>query len=183
MIGLLGIHKASMAQTTNADPAQKDFATQKINIVKYLLKKVQWPSGALPDNSINLCIMGEDEALSKLLAMEGKTYNNHLVKVRKITNIKAKAARSDCQLVYISASEAKNITPIIYLFKKRPVLLLADIENFAEKGGTMNFSKIKDQIALTINMESMESANLKMELKEFDEITVVPSLKEVMETR
>lgn len=162
-----------------AAPA-KTLVVQKVDIVKYLLKKVKWPAGVIPQNSLNLCVIGQDETLGNLSAMDGTTLDNRQIKVRKITDIDAKAIKKDCQFLYVCSSEAKNTVYIINLFKKYPILLLADIENFAENGGTMNFSKIKDKIALTINMDSLASAQLKMELDEFDEITVIPSMKDVM---
>lgn len=151
--------------------------TQKVKIVKYLLGAVSWPTSSIPENTVHVCVLGKPEKMNYFKVINGNTINNHKIFVRSAINIKD--AEKDCQLVYVTDTEKTHTSEIIKAFANKPVLLLADMEHFAQQGGSMNFIDVKGIIALTINIETLKNSHLSFDLKSFEEITVIPSSEDI----
>jgi hypothetical protein len=116
--------------------------------------------------------MGEFPLASSIYDLEGKNINHHKISVRKLTTMKD--AKDRCQLIYVSKSESANLRSIIDTCSDQPVLLLGDMDDFARMGGSMNFMSLNKVLALTINLESLKRANLILDLKAFEKVTIFP---------
>ncbi len=144
---------------------------QKAKIIKYLLGAVSWPSSTKND-PLNVCVLGKIDNLKSITALNGEMVKNHKVVVSSSANMKK--AQQNCQLVFISNSENARLKKIISTFDGKPVLLLGDMDHFAQNGGSMNFIVIKGIVALTVNVEAMKKSKLSYNVSEFSQITVVP---------
>jgi hypothetical protein len=151
---------------------------QKTKIIKHLVEIVVWPNSAIPDKNLHICMLGrfpDEESLNKL---NGTIVNGFKLDVTKISD--ALKNGQNCHLIYIGNSETKNTLKIIKAFEKKPVLLLGDMSEFAEKGGNMNFVMLSaNQVGLTINLERMEQSNLKIDMKEFQQFTIFPEEQDI----
>ncbi len=154
--------------------------TQKEKIIEYLASEVIWPPYN-SDNIVTLCMLGKFDALQQIQAMNGR-----LLKNKKKLNVKTiqdiKLNKDECQIIYISKTQEENLEKIIQAFANQPVLLLADKDTFAKQGGSINFFLLNNVIAITINYDSLRASHLKLDIKKFAELTVIPEKKDLEES-
>lgn len=179
-LGLISFSSAqSHANASNQPAAKNDITfTQKAKIIKYLLGSVVWPKEAIKDASLHVCVLGKLENSKPLNELNGTTINNNKILVSKAS---FKQSQSDCQLVYVQLSESNNAKDIIKAFAGKPVLLISDIGNFADMGGTMNFVETSGIVALTVNIESVKKSNLGFNMSAYSHITVIPKPSDIAE--
>lgn len=94
----------------------------------------------------------------------------------------ALASGQQCHIIYLSKSQAPRFNKIIDYYEKKPILLIADIPEFADIGGNMNFIMINPKkVGLTINLERMEACHLQVNLDEFEQFTIFPKKSDLEE--
>ncbi len=169
--------------TTNAmsggpSDSEKWQYLQKSKIIKHLIEIVTWPNSAIQDKNVRLCVLGSFPDGDSLKNLNGTTVNGLKLNVVKISD--ALKPEQNCNLIYISKSELKNSSKIIEAYTKKPVLLIGDMPDFAEKGGNMNFIMLSaNAVGLTVNLERMEQSNLKIDMKEFQQFTIFPEENDI----
>lgn len=161
----------------SADSASEWEYAQKAKIIKYLIGSINWPAGTLTDGAVNVCLLGKAADMKSINDIHGSVVNKHKIIVRTTSNLKK--AREHCQMVYVLNSEANNTKKIIKEFTKKPVLLLGDMDHFAQNGGSMNFIVVKGIVAITINVETLKQSNLEFDMRAYNQVTVIPSAEEL----
>jgi len=121
---------------------------------------VEWPAkGSPPQNrSFTICILGEDpfgQALDATLA--GETIGNQRVAARRISSPQMSA---DCQILFISSSEAKRLNKIIEALDKSAVLTVSDIPQFSQRSGMIQFVLEGNRIRFEVNLAATQRAGL-----------------------
>ncbi len=149
---------------------------QKTRLVRYIINKVSWPAGSIRNNQFNICVSDDVDHLKIVEKLNGQTIKKYKVVVK---SFKPKDKLHSCQLIYVANKDTEQQMALINKFKKRPVLLLGDMEHFANLGGSMNFVVLQQNVALTINLESMANSKLKMDIKELDQVILVPEDKDL----
>lgn len=149
---------------------------QKAKLVRYIINKVSWPAGSIKSNQFNLCVSEDSDELKIVEKLNGQMIRKYKVVVKPF---KLKDKLSNCQLIYVATQDTKHQLALINKFKNRPVLLLGDRDHFANLGGSMNFVVLQQNVALTINLESMTNAKLNMDIKELDQVILVPEDKDL----
>ncbi|MFI4938688.1 MAG: YfiR family protein [Candidatus Berkiellales bacterium] len=167
---LLGTVSCAMANTN-------DEGAHKAQIIKQLLSVVEWPTGSIPNDSFNICTLGEFPSIKSITDLNGNEVKHRKIIVRQLHKISE--AQNNCQLIYISTSEEKDTQKIIKAFAHKPVLLVGDMEHFAENGGSFNFTQLNKDLALTINLNTLKDGHLVIDLKAYQQITIFPELKEI----
>ncbi len=151
---------------------------QKAKIIKYLLSTIVWPDSTVKDNALKVCMVGKFVNTKPIDELNGNVINNRKILVSKKS---FKQSQTDCQLVYISNSEKDNVNVIVKKFLGKPVLVISDIGNFADLGGSMNFVETSSFVALTVNIETVKKSNLIFDLNAFKHITVIPKKTDLAE--
>jgi hypothetical protein len=159
---LFGILVPAVAQeeTTKPFDSYKVKAVFLYNFTKF----VKWPgqtSLAVTHNA-NVCIYGDNPFNGKLDILE-KASSPELT-----FHIKRNVSQNDfpdCQILFVSKSQAANMSEVIAGTHKLPVLTASDIDGFAASGGVVEMRKSennigKESIKLIINLESAEAKNL-----------------------
>jgi len=121
---------------------------------------VEWPAkGASPQNSsFSICVLGEDPfgaALDKTLA--GETIGNQKVAARRISGLQESA---DCQILFISSSEAKRLNKIIEALGNSAVLTVSDIPQFSQHRGMIQLLMDGNRIRFEVNLAATQRAGL-----------------------
>jgi hypothetical protein len=121
---------------------------------------VEWPAkGAAPENSsFTICVLGDDpfgQALDATLA--GETVGNRRVVAKRISSPQMAV---DCQIVFISSSEANRINKIIEALDKSAVLTVSDIPQFSQRRGMIQFVPEGNRIRFEVNLTATQSAGL-----------------------
>ena len=162
---LLSILMPAAAQEETSKPfdAYKVKAVFLYNFTKF----VKWPDGysLATTHSANVCIYGDNPFEGKLDILEKVSSAELAFHVKKNVSV---SDFPQCQILFVSKSEAGNIEQVIADTKKRPILTVSDIDGFAAKGGVIEMKKSennigKESIKLIINLESADAKNLEID--------------------
>ncbi len=122
---------------------------------------VEWPAkgATTPQNSsFTICVLGDDpfgHALDATLA--GETIGNQKVTARRISGPQMAA---DCQILFISSSEANRLNKIIEALDKNAVLTVSDIPQFSQRQGMIQFVSEENRIRFEVNLTATQRAGL-----------------------
>jgi hypothetical protein len=98
---------------------------------------VAWPPGALPANSIVICVVGNDPFGGVLdQAVAGQTVQQRAIVVRRYGTI---AGNPGCQLMYVAGSDTQPVASVLAAVRGAPVLTVTDGQSDASTAGTINF--------------------------------------------
>jgi hypothetical protein len=134
---------------------------------------VEWPAkGVLPQgSSFSICVLGEDpfgQALDATLA--GETIGKQRVTARRISSPQMSG---DCQILFISSSEADRLNKIIEALDKSAVLTVSDIPQFSQRRGMIQFVLEENRIRFEVNLTATQRAGLTLSSELLKVATVV----------
>jgi hypothetical protein len=121
---------------------------------------VEWPAKLTPaqNSSFTVCVLGEDpfgQALDTTLA--GETMGNQRVVARRISSPQM---ADDCQILFISSSEANRLNKIIEALDKSAILTVSDIPQFLQRHGMIQFVLEENRIRFAVNLIATQRAGL-----------------------
>lgn len=151
----------------------------KAAFLRYVAKFVEWPDEMFEDSdALNICVLGNLPYFKAIDTISGKVVNEHELKVLKIPDIQS-AEQQNCHLLFVTKTEEDNVEQIIKATQNKPILSFGDMDEFAEKGGDMNFYIMNNRLAIMINPPTIESSNLKISPRMLRLVTIVPPSDEV----
>ena len=121
---------------------------------------VEWPAkgSSLQNSPFTICVLGDDpfgHALDATLA--GETIGNQKVTARRISNPQMSG---DCQILFISSSEANRLNKIMEALNKNAVLTVSDIPQFSQRQGMIQFVMEENRIRFEVNLTATQRAGL-----------------------
>jgi hypothetical protein len=128
-------------------------------------KFIEWPPEAFPHGnaSITLCVFRYDpfgRALDDII--RGKTINERGVVARRINE---PAGVKLCQLVFISDRDDKQLPEILDILKGSSALVVGESEDFARRGGGIQFFLEDNKLRFAINVDAVQKARLTLSSK------------------
>lgn len=143
----------------------------QINVSEYEVKAaflynfakfVTWPIGTFPYESgvFVIGVLG-DELFSEHLThvIGGKRIGDHTIETRLCHD----ADEIDgCHIIFITASFAGPVEPLLDKLKGRPLLIVGDRERFAHMGGMVNLERDGDRMVIEICMSALKSAGMEV---------------------
>ncbi len=123
-------------------------------------KFIRWPKTILDSQqtSFNICILGHDPFQQNIdVVVENEQVNKHAVKVKRLNSI---VNIEKCQILFISHSEAAYFTTILNFIRQYPILTVSDIDNFATRGGMIQFFKHRKRIRFYIAPDALKNSGL-----------------------
>jgi hypothetical protein len=132
-----------------------------LNFAKY----TDWPAGALPETNapITIGIIGESWFKNNLQTVtSGKTLAGRAIVIREIH---ADEDCGNCQILFISASETKNLADILGRVKGKPILTVGETEAFLHQGGIINFVVRSGKVRFDISVDTARPTGLKLSSK------------------
>jgi hypothetical protein len=78
----------------------------------------------------------------------------------EIRRYRQRADIDTCDILFISRSENERIADILPTLRNRPILTVSDAEDFAKRGGMIQFVNDKNRIRLRINLDAAQAANV-----------------------
>lgn len=126
------------------------------NFTKY----VEWPATAFADAQAPFVIgvLGDDPFGSALDdTVRGEKVNGRTLVVRRYS---ARDEIKNCQILFISQSEAARLEQIVAVLKGRNVLTVGDFDKFTDRGGMIGLVTEKNKVRLKINLEAAKAAGL-----------------------
>ncbi len=123
---------------------------------------VSWPSNVFTDGNapFRIGVLGDDPfgpALDE--TVQGETVNHHKIVVQRWRRIED---CKDCQLIFVSRSEEKNLAAILAKLDSGPVLTVSEVRGFARQGGIINFYVEGNKVRFEINPTVAQRDKLNM---------------------
>jgi len=121
---------------------------------------VEWPAVATADprTPVIIGILGEDP-LGAFLdeTVRGERLGERSFEIRRYRQL---ADIDACNILFISRSENERVGQILAAVQNRPILTVSDGDEFAQRGGMIQFVNDKNRIRLRINLEAAQAANV-----------------------
>jgi hypothetical protein len=133
---------------------------------------VEWPAEAVRAEPFVITVLGRDPfgtVLDETVA--GKTVAGRPIQVKRASRVDEV---SDASIVFVSASENKDLPTILKALDRPGVLTVGDMDGFAQRGGAINFTVQSRRVRFEINPASAEQAHLKMSSQLLKLATLVP---------
>jgi hypothetical protein len=123
-------------------------------------KFVDWPASV--GSKLRLCVVGKSPFGSALDDIKGR-----MVKERKLEVLQLDSASSlaDCQMLFVSASEERNLDRIVARTRATDTLLISDSEGFARRGIMINLYVEEGKIRFEINLSAVRRSGLSVSSK------------------
>jgi hypothetical protein len=127
-------------------------------------KFVEWPQGSFTDakSPFVICVLGEDPFDNALDTIKEKNIDGRKIVIERMESIKDE---EKCHILFVSASERRDLSQIFRAVKQRNILTVSDMKGFAGSGGIINFISADNRIGFEINVSAAEKANLKISSK------------------
>lgn len=131
-----------------------------INFPKY----VDWPASAYAETNspITVAIFGDDNVADAVQDMIGsdRIIGGHPLVLKRIA--KEEEINSDCQILFIAASERQRIPSILEKIRGEKILAVGESDDFLEQGGIINLARQGRKIRLQVNLTAAGNAQLKI---------------------
>lgn len=117
----------------------------------------EWPAPATP---ITICLQGTSPLRAHLPVLEGLQIDDRTVHVM----LADLPPIQHCQILFLS--DLAGLTPsLLEQAKSRHILLVSDAEDFARKGGMIQFTLRDNKLKLVVNLSSVKEAGLRLSSK------------------
>lgn len=154
----------SCGQRASAQAPAPEYQVKSVFLFHFT-QFVAWPESAFeaPGAPFALCVLGEDPFGAYLdETVRGEFMAGHPLEVRRLRSVEAAAA---CHMVFVSESEGRRTTELRRRLVGRPVLTVADLDDFARTGGIIQFVMEQGRIRFRINVDSARAAGLTISSK------------------
>ena len=128
-------------------------------------KFVEWPPDALneKDSLLQICVIGESPFGDKLESvLEGNKVGGRSVTVAYAQSVEDVLSYD---VVFIAQSEESSLDKMLKKLTTRAILTVSDIDDFAERGGTIGFFVEDRKIRFKINVDAAEETGLQISSK------------------
>jgi hypothetical protein len=130
------------------------------------------------EKTVLLGIIGKDPFGDAFKPLMEKPVRDRKFKIRRLEGFsKLKSQNEDvtvhpetdqikkCDLIFVCSSEQQYTDKILGPLRNERILTIADMENFLEKGGIINFTIEKSKVRFEINVSGAKRANLTIRSK------------------
>jgi hypothetical protein len=123
-------------------------------------KYVTYPEEAFSNSSsvFNICILGDDPFQGSLdTLVKGEKIQGRWVNAIYLRDVEK---TGDCQTLFISSSEHKQLSNIFAYLKPRPILTVSDMKDFMTRGGMIQFYILDNNVRFFIDPVTASEAKL-----------------------
>lgn len=143
------------AQQTDAEVEYKIKAAFLLNFAKF----INWPEESFAqDNKLfKICVLGDNPFGSALSAIKSRFVGERKIDLHYVSDVQQ--AKS-CHLLFISASEKNDLDAIHAALDNRAIIMVSDINGFAQSGGIIEFITKGNKLAFKINLAQASKEGL-----------------------
>jgi hypothetical protein len=161
-----------LAPATRAQDAELEYKVKAAFLFNFI-SFVEWPAGKLAakDTDVIVGCLPDDPAAPVLArALEGKTVEGRRI---KLVVFKDTDDFRDCHLLFIGRARREKVDDVLSRLKQTPVLTVSEIDQFAQRGGMINFVRHERTFRFEINLGAAERAGLRISSKLASMATIV----------
>jgi hypothetical protein len=166
-----------MAQTVPPTAPVKEYQLKAVFLFNFT-QFVDWLPAAFadPQSPLLMGVLGDDPFRGYLEdAVRGERVKNRPIVVQRYRKL---ADITPCHILFISRSETDRIGQILDELHGRNILTVSDADDFATRGGMIQFVTDKNKIRLRINVDAAKAANVTISSKLLRAAEIVTSGKE-----
>ncbi|WP_236026677.1 YfiR family protein [Geomonas diazotrophica] len=127
------------------------------NMAKY----IEWPTGVFSGSGAPLvvCSIGRGPFTGALEQYRGKTVLGHPLQVRRM---QPGEELGECHLLVVSGVEKRYLAGILDQARKRSLLTVSDIPDFARLGGIIGLVEVEGRVRFEINVKAAQQSRFKI---------------------
>ena len=147
-----------------ADPVAEEYQVKGAFLLNFT-KFVDWPPQVFegPGAPIAICILGQNPFGPRLdRAARDTVVANRAVSVREVSDGQQ---ASQCQIVFVGASERKRVRPLLEALRGKSVLTVGESDGFLASGGVVNFKLEGERVRIEISTAAADRAGLHISAK------------------
>ena len=114
-----------------------------------------WPS--LPDNAFNFCVIADERMLEALASVKNKQVKDRPIFIKRIETIKQ---TSNCQILFVGASEHKSMRNLAEHTGAAPVLVVSEDNSDDLRDTIIVLSEQQNRISFKINRTEASKRSL-----------------------
>jgi hypothetical protein len=122
-------------------------------------KFVDWPAAALSSGTFTIGVLGDDPFGPLLDQLTGRSIKGKQIVIRRITSPER---ASECQLLFIAASEQRRLPTVLGRLRDLPVLTVSDIDGFAFAGGMLELGMDRNRLTFIANNRQAKRQGLRI---------------------
>ena len=158
---LLISHSASIRAQEAAPVEYQVKAAFLLNFARF----IEWPADAFANDQspILFCEFRQDPfqgALDQIT--QGKSIGSRTLAVRRVQNL---PDLKTCQLVFVGSAQDKFLPGILDSLKATSALVVGESDNFAERGGGIQFYLDDNKVRFSVNVDATKRARLNVSSK------------------
>jgi hypothetical protein len=138
----------------------------KSEFLERFTRFIEWPAGSSAEaagSPFVIGVVGRDPFGPYLDALGARTIKGKSVRVRRLAGTTEIAGC--CHVLYISASESKELPKILARTAERPVLTVGDTDGYGAAGVLINLVAEGGRIAFEVNEPAVKRSGLKFNSK------------------
>jgi hypothetical protein len=175
VVVLLCLSLALSGNAQSSDSSESSEYLIKAGFIYNFAQLVQWPAGSFSqaDSPIVIGIFGTDpfgQIIDRVV--ENKKLDGRTLVVRRF---KRGGAIKDCNILFVSASEAAHLDEVIQSTKGMPILTIGETPGFAVRGGIINLTLEGNKVRFEVNIEAAKQANLNISSRLLALAKIVPT--------
>jgi hypothetical protein len=148
---------AGMATAARAESSMEENEAKTALLLK-ILPFVKWPVEA--NHELVIGFVGADAASYAMhrLGTDKDVNGKHII----VRRLEPDGDLKSCQVLYIGASQAKNMTSLLDRVRGSGILTVGEMEGFGQRGGVVNLLLNNGRIRFEVNPNSAERAHLQI---------------------
>ena len=162
---LMAMVLIGIAQPTGAaEPVAEEYQVKGAFLLNFT-KFVDWPPQVFkgPGDPIAICVLGQNPFGPGMdRAARETVVGNRTVSVRQVSDWQQ---ASQCQIVFIGASERKRLRAFLEALRDRSILTVGESEGFLASGGVVDFKLEGEKVRIEINTAAADRAGLHISAK------------------
>ncbi len=157
-------------------PAADDFALEykvKAGFLYNFAKFVEWPAPTMPTSNspIVVGILADEPAAPVLQqALQNKMANGRPLTVKLLPDL---SGLPTCHIFFLGRTQTERLEKMLAQAQGVPVLTVGEMEQFAQRGGLINFVRKDETFRFEINLEAAEKVGLRVSAKLANLATIV----------
>jgi hypothetical protein len=165
------------ALTIHGQTASREYQLKAVFLYRFT-QFVDWPPSvfATPQTPITIGILGSDPFGSSLeSAIRDERVHDRPLSVQHYKSVQD---ATNCHVLFISASEASRLPRILAALKGRNILTVGETEDFASRGGIIQFITERNRIRFRINLQASRAAGFQISSKLLELAEIVTTRQE-----
>jgi hypothetical protein len=142
-------------------PSAGEYQVKAALLLKFL-SFVNWPAerASKDSSALTIGVFGKDpfgETLEHLA--KGKKLQSRDLKIHRIED---HDGLDCCEVLFVSASENRDVETILEAVRERPVLTIGETDRFYQMGGMIRLKMVRNKIRFDINQQAAKDSGLEI---------------------